>query len=409
MGFKRPFDDEKLHELPFKHSRPLGYSDKSNQFEEFLPRDAVSQKYVAPVNEGDFCEPQEGESSSGETFDGLNMDGSFTWFTKDFELGLPSRISPHVETLYSFLLDQPARKKVPIGPCHQANIPEWECTQIGHLEPSGTSVQKHITVCADGEMMYGTCVIPMPDLKTPEHVDEIVGKGRELCVCEDRDSISCVRQHVKEAREEMVKMLGFEKFRDLGFCDMGEEVAQKWNDEDELLFHEIVYSNPVTLGQNFWHHLEAAFCSRTKNEIVSYYFNVFVLRRRATQNRNLILDIDSDDDEWHVSYGGSFGYQYVEEDEEDSAIESPLQQGTEKFNEKVHPLHQEEGASISNNDEDVDNRESGNGPCNEMNATVDYMDESNEQRLNMEDDSCTAFELANDAVKSGLTNFAKKD
>lgn len=45
--------------------------------------------------------------------------------------------------------------------------------------------------------------------------------------------------------------------------------------------------------------LEAALLSRTKHEIVSYYFNVFVLRRRATQNRSLILDIDSDDVEWH--------------------------------------------------------------------------------------------------------------
>ena len=72
-------------------------------------------------------------------------------------------------------------------------------------------------------------------------------------------SIRCVRQLVKESREDMVKVLGSEKFRDMGFCDMGEEVAQRWSDEDALLFHEIVYSYPVTLGQNFWKHLEAVF------------------------------------------------------------------------------------------------------------------------------------------------------
>ncbi|KAF2612810.1 hypothetical protein F2Q70_00012516 [Brassica cretica] len=34
MGFKRPLDDNKFHELPFKHSRQLGFNDKSMQFEE---------------------------------------------------------------------------------------------------------------------------------------------------------------------------------------------------------------------------------------------------------------------------------------------------------------------------------------------------------------------------------------
>ena len=34
MGFKRPLDDNKFHELPFKHSRQLGFNDKSMQFED---------------------------------------------------------------------------------------------------------------------------------------------------------------------------------------------------------------------------------------------------------------------------------------------------------------------------------------------------------------------------------------
>ncbi|KAJ4916598.1 hypothetical protein Rs2_02148 [Raphanus sativus] len=370
MGFKRPFDDEMFHELPFKHSRQLGFSDKSMQFEEFIPRHAVPQKPLSTVNEGDLSNPQGGETCDEESnfaYYGFDVDGCFDRVMKDCEgseadhsphfakyseLGLvPPRPCSPVETLYSFLLDQPARKQVPIGPDHQAKIPEWEGSH-GSLEASDTS------------KLSGTCVVPMSALDTPANTDDIVGKGREFCVCQDRGSIRCVRQHVKEAREEMVKVLGFEKFRDLGFCEMGDVVAQRWSDEDAILFHEVVYSNPVTLGRNFWNHLEAAFFSRTKHEIVSFYFNVFVLRRRATQNRSLILDIDSDDDEWHGGYGGSLGTQYVEEDEEeeeDSAIESPLHQGTDKFNEKVHPFHQEEGeedVSVSDND-DVDTREGG--------------------------------------------------
>jgi hypothetical protein len=47
MGFKRPFEDEKFHELPLKHSRQLDYNDKSTQFEEVSPHHAGFQKTVA--------------------------------------------------------------------------------------------------------------------------------------------------------------------------------------------------------------------------------------------------------------------------------------------------------------------------------------------------------------------------
>ena len=105
----------------------------------------------------------------GETFDeesifvdpGLDMNGCLDRVMKDCEGEEDATHSPRtfapVETFYSFLLDQPARKQVPIGPDHQAMIPEWEGSLNGNLEPLGT----------------GTCVIPMPT-----HMDDnIVGKG----------------------------------------------------------------------------------------------------------------------------------------------------------------------------------------------------------------------------------------
>ncbi|KAF3547235.1 hypothetical protein DY000_02008559 [Brassica cretica] len=181
----------------------------SLQFEE------SSQSTLATVAEGDLLKPQGGETFDEESsfaYLGLDVEGCIDPVMEDCH-GEDATHSPRtfapIETFYSFLLDQPARKQVPIGPDHQAMIPEWE----------------------------------------------------------DRGSIRCVHQHVKESREDMVKVLGSEKFRDMGFCDMGEEVAQRWSDEDALLFHEIVYSYPVTLGQNFWKHLEAVFLSRTKHEI----------------------------------------------------------------------------------------------------------------------------------------------
>ncbi|CAI9281484.1 unnamed protein product [Lactuca saligna] len=82
---------------------------------------------------------------------------------------------------------------------------------------------------------------------------------------------------------------------------MGESVANKWSEEDEHLFHEVVYSNPVSFGKNFWNHLSEVFPSRSNHEIVGYYFNVFMLRIRAEQNRFDPMNADSDDDEWQGS------------------------------------------------------------------------------------------------------------
>ncbi|GKC89283.1 ELM2 domain-containing protein [Tanacetum coccineum] len=89
--------------------------------------------------------------------------------------------------------------------------------------------------------------------------------------------------------------------------EMGEVAAAKWTEEEERLFHEVVYLNPASVGGRFWKELSIEFPSRTKKEIVSYYFNVFILRRRAVQNRSQVLYPDSDNDEWRQSYGGTFG------------------------------------------------------------------------------------------------------
>ncbi|CAL5354984.1 unnamed protein product [Camellia sinensis] len=145
----------------------------------------------------------------------------------------------------------------------------------------------------------GACILPMPDPELSAHSD-VAGDGRKDCLCLDQGSVRCVRQHVRKARE---------------------WVSQKWTEEEEHAFHEVVYSNPESHGKNFWEHLSMVFPSRTKKEIASYFFSVFMLRRRAFQNRSHFLDIDSDDDDddWQGGNGSPFG---VAQDDEDSAIES---------------------------------------------------------------------------------------
>lgn len=150
-----------------------------------------------------------------------------------------------------------------------------------------------------GAKRMANCIIPMPDPELSVYSSVKFGEGRQDCLCPDQGSFRCVRQHVKEARERLRETIGHEKFVKLGFYDMGEEVSRKWTEEEEQIFHEVVYSTPGLRGKNFWEDLSVVFLNRRKKEIVSYYFNVFMLRRRAVQNRSRFLDIDSDDDEWH--------------------------------------------------------------------------------------------------------------
>lgn len=189
---------------------------------------------------------------------------------------------------YSHLLHSPPLKQVPIGAEFQADIPEW-CG----FDPNNASKS------SNESKFTGSCVIQMPESDLT--VSDVVGRGRSNCCCEDPASVTCVRLHIREARENLREKIGRERFSELGFCNMGDVVACKWTEEDERLFHEVVYSNPASLGKNFWNSLADAFPSRTNREIVSYYFNVFVLQRRAEQNRSDPMNADSDDDEWQGS------------------------------------------------------------------------------------------------------------
>jgi hypothetical protein len=249
-------------------------------------------------------------------------------FPDYFHAERPTRTLSHCEDIYSILLDGHPRKRVPIGPNHQADIPAWGSQgtkTTNHLDTSeAISDSNPISGDEDEKRLMGTCVIPMPDLELSSCNGVKVGNGRIDCSCEDGDSVRCVRQHIMEARETLLKNIGLERFVELGFDDMGEHVTQKWNEEEEHLFNEIVFSNPASLGKNFWKNLSIVFSSRTKKEIVSYYFNVFMLRRRAEQNRCVPMNIDSDNDEWQGSEDYGDNELGMTEEDEDSVLESPL-------------------------------------------------------------------------------------
>uniref|UniRef100_A0A2P2MXY6 Uncharacterized protein MANES_01G060100 n=1 Tax=Rhizophora mucronata TaxID=61149 RepID=A0A2P2MXY6_RHIMU len=92
-----------------------------------------------------------------------------------------------------------------------------------------------------------------------------------------------------------------------GFDRMGEEVSISWTVKEEMRFKDMVRSSPPSLGMSLWNHANRYFPRRTREELVSYYFNVFLVRRRSYQNRVTPKEIDSDDDD---SDFGSFAYSY---------------------------------------------------------------------------------------------------
>ncbi|XVF14371.1 hypothetical protein REPUB_Repub09cG0053100 [Reevesia pubescens] len=271
---------------------------------------------------------------------------------------------------------------VSIGPEHQADIPEWSQHDMKSSADCLDSLDPQVALkssCAGligdddyAKKMMGTRVIPMPDSEaTAKFHCEDVGH-RIDCECIDPGSIRCIRQHVTEAREKLRDNLGLEIFQELGFCDMGEEVAKGWTEEEELAFHNVVLSNPVSLGKNFWGHLPAVLPFCTKKEFVSYYFNVFMLRKRAEQNRVDPINIDSDDDEWQTAECG------IPAEDDDSVVESPTDLGTAAHYEHNH----EEDCHEDIEDDDEDGVDSSENVADDIcRAATDEEDEGDIDEL----------------------------
>ncbi|XP_052179667.1 uncharacterized protein LOC127792987 isoform X2 [Diospyros lotus] len=397
MVQKRPLSDNESYDTSTKHPRQ---QECSNQLVSFLGFVPVENKTQLPMISGEGkanCTESDEKlvggiitklplSSNDEEISvpgcisNMSWDCSTTSEEEDeleapFHLLLspeyynadrPTRALVQSEDICTSLEEYPPQKIVPIGPGFQADIPTWGAqsakdASVGS-DGSGPSILisqtsgYNLSDCKDLDLenrLAGSCVIPMPESEQSPCNSDNVGVGRTDCSCEDCGSVRCVRQHIREGRENLLRTLGRETFLELGFSDMGEVVADKWSEEEELLFHQVVFSNPASLGRNFWDHLPMVFPSRAKRDIVSYYFNVFMLRRRAVQNRCDPMHIDSDDDEWQgIDDYGDDEVRAAEEDE-DSAVESPATQDAPshtEFRENSHQFHVSvPSAGFSNN------------------------------------------------------------
>ncbi|KAL5703431.1 hypothetical protein ACHQM5_028522 [Ranunculus cassubicifolius] len=357
MVQKRPFGDEESHEHSWKQPRHYEYSYEMSSFVDAVSRNDLAHRSHSYGYEGEgFLNKFQYTDivTSENEFEDLKSEAAvgFSYFPELFEYSHSTRQQSIKEQLYSPSSDFVQRKHVAIGPDHQAVIPE-----------QGINVEDINT-----EKMLGTCVIPMPE---ESDASIKVGNGRSDCSCQDKGSLRCVRHHISETREKLMVTLGKAAFMELGFCDMGEHVASNWNEEEEHIFNEVVMSNPASLGKNFWDHLSVVFPSRTKKEIVSYYFNVFILRKRGEQNRLDPLNIDSDNDEWQIE---------DDEEEDDSVVESP-HNGFHQRSDHDLEISEDDDEDDDDDDEDDDD-DVGNYDKNESSAKGE----------NSNDDSCTSYE-----------------
>ncbi|GFZ06891.1 ARID/BRIGHT DNA-binding, ELM2 domain and myb-like DNA-binding domain-containing protein [Actinidia rufa] len=189
--------------------------------------------------------------------------------------------------------DEPFQKHVSVGPLFQAEVPEW----TGVVADSDSKWL--------GTTMYGN--------HNSSVEMEWIGKGRrDSCSCQLPGSVRCIRFHIAEKRMKLKLELGslFYRWR---FDRMGEEVSLSWTIAEEKRFKDMVRLKPPSLNKFFWDiQVLKFFPTKTREKLVSYYFNVFLARRRTYQNRVTPKDIDSDDDESEFGcIGGSYGYEVL--------------------------------------------------------------------------------------------------
>uniref|UniRef100_A0ACD5W8G8 Uncharacterized protein n=1 Tax=Avena sativa TaxID=4498 RepID=A0ACD5W8G8_AVESA len=178
------------------------------------------------------------------------------------------------------------RTKIPVGSSYQAHVPQWSDVPPENYDDPETL------------KWLGTKLWPLKNENKVALVDcDPIGKGREdICSCNFPRSVECVRFHIAERRLQLRRELG-SAFYVWGFDRMGEEIALSWTDEEEANFKAVMQMYAPSPERNLWDRLHLSFRLKRKKELVSYYFNCFLLRRRCYQNRITPRKIDSDDEE----------------------------------------------------------------------------------------------------------------
>ncbi|TKY60645.1 AT-rich interactive domain-containing protein 2 [Spatholobus suberectus] len=203
--------------------------------------------------------------------------------------------------------DDSLEKQVSIGPRFQAEVPKW----TGIISESDSK-------------WLGTQVWPLKHDSKPATETDLGRERQEKCICKLQGSVACVRLHIAENRMKLKLELG-SVFYHWGFDRMGEEVSLPWTTEEEKKFKDIMKSNIPSKNKYFWNNPSKYFPKKTRRNLVSYYFNVFLIQLRSYQNRVTPKNVDSDDDE--VQFGSlsdGFGMEAVKEGPGDNFLKCSL-------------------------------------------------------------------------------------
>ncbi|KAF5189696.1 At-rich interactive domain-containing protein 2-like [Thalictrum thalictroides] len=192
-----------------------------------------------------------------------------------------SSLQDESKRILNFMGDGTKRDVIPIGKRFQADIPNLVNPQSLHYN-------------LDSSKWLGTKIWPTKS----GNMDNEIGKGRSdsSCYCDNPDSTECIQHHIYEERSRIQSEIG-DAFYSWGFDKMGETVSASWTLDDQNRFAKLFKKKTTSTKQSFWSRACKSFPFKCRESMVSYYFNVFVLRNVRRQVRSQSPVIDSDDDE----------------------------------------------------------------------------------------------------------------
>lgn len=208
------------------------------------------------------------------------------------ELPNPTLTSEKKKEWLDFIYEDCEKLVIPVGPRFQVDVPDWANSQKVEM------VRKYKEGESDALKWLGTPVWPTDNnLENREANEELIGKGRnEHCRCEYPGSVECVKRHVKEERMKLESELET-AFSAWKIDEMGEEVSNLWTTKEQEKFSSLVKSSQMSKGKSFLKPAVASLPSKSRQNIVNYYFNVHVPQRISEQTRSNCEIIDTDDEE----------------------------------------------------------------------------------------------------------------
>ncbi|KAK9168217.1 hypothetical protein Syun_000357 [Stephania yunnanensis] len=201
--------------------------------------------------------------------------------------------------------DEYTRMAIPVGPRFQAGVQDW----TGPLKKTNSSY-------SDGDLdnskWLGTKIwsVEGTDIETST---EMIGKRRHHpCSCDSPGSTECTNHHITQERDRLKSELG-PAFFSWKFNEMGEQVSCLWTQQEQNRFQNILKGSPMSNSKAFWKTAFKCFPGKSRENIVSYYFNVHVLRQISRQTRlpGAIVDTDNEDDGEPVRKSKNSGSQYL--------------------------------------------------------------------------------------------------